>query len=362
MSGYECGRFVHLLGGLRAFDVMAPEVEIGVDTLKCHVKFKRPQYANLFHAINSFNLKVIGCEFIDGQEEILEIQPRDWLLSHQSGWSIKFVQQEWSNISYKASQEGKLRLASVSERIRTYLRLIELRVKKISDAYHNTLRAHLYPGPVEKAPYIGMFGNQWLIEIDAAVHSFLADAGTLRDVLAEAIWIVLLQSDDQSVKTMASLIKRSKSSDNELIQSIINEAKTGWIKNLTDIRNHQIHVAPVSSFHEHTFCQAREITLRGGAKLIGLHYPFTTFDWRLRKRSELEVDYSSESKVKKSIKIYDEFANNSGDALEYCWMTANNMASFAESIRIASGLSAPIPTVKPNPGSIKIIRPRDEAN
>ena len=60
--------------------------------------------------------------------------------------------------------------------------------------------------------------------------------------------------------------------------------------------------------------------------------------------------------MKEAIDAYDAFAATSGDALEYACRTLTHLAELAENVRVAAGLKAPPPIIRPLPGTFRITR------
>lgn len=353
-------RVVHLLGGLRAFDFDEDHVVVGADGAGPQIRFARPPYPKLYTQLERLGLQPIGVQFITSPDDLNGVAPVRWEAWRTPlGLNGMQIAHEWSFVRSKFIKEGELEIAGIAGKITTYLRLLKLRLRHLSDGYHSMLRCRLADTPGEATIRPGMFSNLWGDEIDAAIHAYFADATSLRDALAEACWKLVLKRADREVTTIAGLMKHGKADSNAFIASVLKHTEEGaWIKNLTDLRNEILHVVPVDGIHEHSFLDLREHAV-GSEKLFRLHYPLTTPQGGLRRDVARTVDYSDEAAVRQSVLDYDAFAKTSGDALEYAWTTLSKLNALAEEVRIASGLKGEMVTFTDKdlaPGSVRIRR------
>jgi hypothetical protein len=334
-------RIVHLLGGLRAHDFGDKNVSVSVDARRPLLHFPRPQYPSLYARLEQIGLRPIGVEIFSSQDELDGIAPTHWVpWRTPEGLRGVQIQREWSNVHHQAVRSGDRVVGRCSEKLRTYIRLLHHRLLQLSNAYNALFR---YQQRSKNAPAPDhVFSNVWMDELVAAIHGFLADAAAMRDALVEATWLLALKRPDKDVPAIGSFLKQAKDETHPLALDILREGKPGgWIKNLTDLRNEVTHVAPVSTTHEISGCESRELKLQGGS-VLGMHYPLTTQDWALRRDVDRTVDYNDEESLKRSMAAYKEFSATSGDALEYAWRTLSNLTTLAEAVRLAAGLSAPM--------------------
>lgn len=339
-------RIVHLLGGLRAFD-LGGEIEVGVDGLHKPMSLSRGAYGGLYATLEKLLLQPIGVQMIRSQDDLSGFNPPDWVAWRAPfAFSVMHVRHEWSHVRSAKLRDGNADVGHLASKIVTYLRLANLRLMQLSVAYHDTLRSQLRRSLSDPPTEPTRFSNMWGDAVDAAIHAFLSDAGALRDTLAEATWRLVLNRGANEVTSFAGLLKRTKGDKHPLLIRLHQGAAPGgWLKNLTDLRNEIVHVAPVGDSHEHSYMEIREMPHNGGGHLFQLHYPFTTKDWALRKGVNREVDYSDEEAVRRSVEDYDAFAKSSGDALHYAWRTLGRLVALAEEVRKAAGLSAPMPVI-----------------
>ena len=320
------------------------------------MSFERPAYPALYATLEDLKLQPVGVEFISSEMELNGSMPRHWVSWRTpKGLDIVHRKQKWSSIRFAESDRDLIRY-EIAGKIGTYLRLTDLRLKQLSEAYHQTLRAKLRREDGDPQPQPGFFQNQWMAEIEAAIHAYFADAAAFRDVLAEGMWLLLVKNKSKTVSKMGALLKNVKGGDHPLIDEVIREGNDGgWIKNLTDLRNGIIHDAPIDRSQEHSFCELRALPHNKGNSLFILHYPLTTAEWGRREHKRQFPPTRDESEMKETFERYREFAISSGDALEYAWRTLSNLADLAERFRIAAGLEADIPRITPIPGTLKRI-------
>ena len=339
-------RTVHLLGGLRAYDVPRQGVEVGQNHL-IDFSFKDVEYATLYKVLESLGLIPIGVSFIEMREQISGVHPADFEMVSPEGFSAMKARREWSNIAASAVRTTlDSDVESLARRISTYLRLSSWRLMQVSEAYYRTCYEPRAEAAKSGEIPAGGFENQWTWELQTTIHGFLADVATLRDVLAEAVWKLVVKDDQHDVLTMGSLMKKAKSHESPFVQSFIALGEEGgWLGNLTDLRNETTHVVPVNGFHEQFLCFLRGIPVQGGRKIAQMHCPLTTDSWGLRRDADRNVDWKDDKKARASIDRYRAYVSTSGDALEYCWRTVRNLAEWAEKLRLEAGLKADTPII-----------------
>lgn len=319
------------------------------------LRIERPEYAHLYRALRKLRLQPIGVEFVSHPGQLDGEFPVEWQsMAIDGGFSLMHCQQQWSNVRHAATRSGDSVVATVGGKIGTYLELLNLRLLHLSGAYSVQLRSCWRGTRTSGALVPHLFSHLFMRDIEAVIHAFLADAASFRDVLAEACWSLVLRKTAGQVNTLAELRKRVKGATDPVIIEILEQSSSGgWIKNLTDLRNHVVHVAPVSHAHELSFCEIRSMPIEG-TELLTLHYPLTEADWSLRRGFSRIVNFSDEGAVRTAYEAFKEFSSRSGDALEYCWRTVSLMVKLADAVRIASGLRAETPKVQPIPGSVRL--------
>ncbi|WP_226636036.1 hypothetical protein [Brevundimonas poindexterae] len=314
-------RIIHLSGGLRAVDLNDEKVwiEVGPDHRLGH--FKTPPYANLYGALQNFGFEVLGVDFIQNHA-FAEVEPPDWR-AYRSGFGFYDLHAErsWSNVKHAANGSSDYVLTLLAGKIRTYLKLLPIRLRQLSEAYNQSLHSAVSrPSPTEIGNH---FDNGWTTYIDAAVHAFLSDASAFRDVLAETIWRVLLKRETPDITSIAGLRKHAKTVDHPLVVAVLKSTTEGWLRELSDLRNHVVHVAPVSQSQEHHFAELKGLKGPGGKLLPTIHLPLLAADGSVRSPPKKLIAYRDEEGIKASLKSYVEYSKSGRDALivcnEYCY-------------------------------------------
>jgi len=341
-------RQVHLLGGLRAFDVPKQGVEVGQDGIQ-YFKFSNVPYHQLYSVLERMNLTPIGVNFIESREQLDGVHPANFEMIESKGFTAMRSSREWSNVAWAYRSQKKFETVSLASRISIYLKLLTRRLYQVSEAYYYMSRGSRVEAMKGKNVIDSGFSNLWTWELQTTIHGFLADAATLRDILAEAVWKLIMQKQDETVLTMGGLMKKTKSETNHFVREFVELGEDGnWMKNLTDIRNETTHVVPVNDFHEIFSCYMREIIYKNKSVTLAMHCPLTTETWGLRKDASRNADFSDEAEAKAALKHHQIYVEKSGDALEYCWLTLQNFSEWSEKIRIQADLKANTPIIDMN--------------
>jgi hypothetical protein len=341
-------RVIHLAGGLRAFDLGDDEVRVGPDYEWSLLQFPTQPYAQTFTALRGIGLRTIGVDFIAHRTTAVLRDPPDFqAFSLVGGFAGLDGERAWSQVKNVREQRSP-EVVDTAARFSTYHRLLNLRLRELSAAYNNCLLAKLtdmdgsYRRPTDRT----LFANGHLVNVEAAIHAFLADAAGLRDLIAEAVWRLVLREPAPDVTTLATLLKRTRTrADTPPLLSEIRTAGSvgGWLKAMTELRNAITHVAPLANSHELHSMQVRLQPLQGGSVPI-VHYPLTTADGGLRPRPSF-VDFDETAQLKARFDEYDEFVNQSGDALIYASETFDRLVSLATRVRLAAGLKHQLLTI-----------------
>lgn len=323
-------RIVHLLGGLRAVDARDGQVGIQVSLDRRLAQFAAPPYPNLYPTLSSLGLHPIGVEFVH-HGSYTGIDPPDWqCASPSNGFQILAEQQAWQDIRTAAYSDKNPALADFASRTKSYLSLLPIRIFQLSEAYNRTLRRAgvIKPGR--------LFDNVWRPHLEAAVHAYLADAASFRDLIAEGVWRFLL-GGDTTVTTFASFLKRAKDNPNTLAQAILSAGKPGgWIKIFTDLRNDVIHVAPVGRSQALHFCQAREVEC-GPVKILTAHYPLLANDGSIYRTDDADLNFEDEGLIRRRLDEFRAYCLTSIDGLTYTWETAARFVELLSSLRDLAG-------------------------
>jgi hypothetical protein len=336
-------RIVHLLGGLRAIDDQSGSVTIQGGPDQFVGKFASTAYPELYGQIRALKLSVVGVEFLNLDSHSGLAAP-DWqCASVGGGFGVLNERNLWSQIRYAAGKDGRKDVFDIAARVSTYLDLLPIRIFELSRAYHRSLRSHWANHESDPRKKGSFFQNSFQRYIDAAIHAFAADAASFRDLIAESVWKLVLGHSER-VTTLATFLKRAKTSEHPVARLIISAAKEGgWLCILTNFRNHITHVAPVGRASAYHMCQERLVGIGPDVKAATLHYALLDSSGAVRDAPE--PDFADLVSVRAALEEYKGFCNSSLDALAYIWTTLDELVKLIADVRMATGLRAEMPVL-----------------
>jgi len=316
---------------MRAVDDLSERIGLFHSAEKILGGFPRPPYASLYSQLAALGLSTIGVEFVH-HSAVKRRVPPDWQCASPRGeFRVHVERCHWSEIRHAARGDRNPHISRVASFSQTYLDLLNLRLFQLSDAYNQTLAGSYRP----ENNLDHLQSTIIMQSIDAAVHAFLADAGSLRDLIALIVWRFILHRDE-SVRTLGSFIKKARDSDHPIAIEIIAQAgSAGWLKQLSTLRDEVIHIAPMGSQqHFHSFkIRAKEIAPT--VTLFALHYPILTADGSIW--TEEEVIGTDRVSMIAALLRYNDFVETSMDGLDYCWRTFDSLVELLARIREECG-------------------------
>lgn len=316
---------------MRAVDDLSQRIGLFFATGKMLGGFQRPAYASLYSQLLRLGLPTIGVEFVR-HPEVRRISPPDWQCASPRGGFVALDEgRHWSDVRHGARVDKRPDISRAASFSQTYLELLNLRIFQLSAAYNQTLTGSYRPG--ESLDHL--YSTGFLQYIDAAVHAFLADAGSLRDLVAALVWRFILRRDE-SVRTLGGFIKKARDSDHPLAKEIIAEAGDGgWLKQLSKLRDEVVHVAPMGGQQDlHSF-KIRAKKLSPTVTALMLHYPILAADGTIwTEESDIDDD---ETSALLAISHYNDFVEASIDGLDYCWRTFDKLVEILGRIREECG-------------------------
>lgn len=328
-------RIIHLLGGLRAVDERIDHVWLQVSRDKRFGHFPTPPYASLYRDLRTLGLTPIGVEFVD-QNTFRGLRSPDWECASDTGFKIREERNTWNEVRHAALDNRDVAVANVASRTNSYLNLLPIRIFQLSHAYNQTLRAwHLSSS--DRTPG-HLFSNTFMPHIDAAIHGFLADAASFRDLIAETVWTQVL-GEPAGVTTLNSFLKKAAKSPHPLAATIVAAGKPGgWLYNFTDLRNQVTHVAPVGRSQTFHFCEPRQTAYSQKLNLVALHYPLLDKDGKVRTADDEPPDFNDEAAVRARLEDYRIYCASSIDGLDYAWRTLGQLVDLQRDARLAANL------------------------
>ena len=330
-------RIVHLQGGLRAVDDRSGQIYVQVHSKRRFIQFEAPEYANLYATLQSLGFRVIGSEFVSNRGFAA---PDWWFAPPEGQFKLTHESRDWSNVRHTASEENKPSVVDIARRCTALLELLGIRVWQMSNAYNG---AYLASACDRELPDGNLFDNTYTPHIEAAIHAFLADAASLRDLICEFVWTYVLENEGE-VRKFKTFRTRARSATHPLAGEIIAEGESGWIKRLSYLRNDVLHFAPIGAHHTFPPCQARQVQLPQGQQVRYLVYGLVdrTIGEPGGERTLAALD---EKEIIAELQAFAAKLNESEDALEYAWRVLGKLIDLCNRARLASGLKGEMLTI-----------------
>jgi hypothetical protein len=325
-------------------------MDIGVDPGAIFARTPTLPYQEVYRGLAMTGLQVIGVEFITHVSQLQGLAPPDFeTFIPEVGFPAMQGQHAWSDVKNILHQRTP-EILDISARFKTYHRLLTLRIGDLSDAYRRCLFGQVFDlkGRRQHPPDRQLFSNGFQPRLEAAVHAWLADAAGLRDLIAEAVWRLVLKDPKPGPKKLAPFLTATKTRTEE--HPLVAELQTagaagGWLKVLSDLRNDVLHTAPLANSQELDSMQMRALPLTGsGGSIPFAHYPLTLADGSLRPRPP-PVDFDDEATLRSRLEAYRDFIDASGDALNYAVRTTERLIGLATRVREAAGLAHKIRSI-----------------
>jgi len=246
---WPSSRLFHLTGGVRAYNLEGPEIDfepLVVGGKKCIIKV--PHYAAAFRHIERLGLQIVGVDFYTHSGELKGEAPPDWRYFNR-GWPMWELSQKWAQISHAGFNRKNGRLWDLASRLSQQVRTCDWQLRQISQSYEAQLIGRTKQGEVEHGHRFadGFTGLAYM-----AIQSYLADACTLRDYLAEFLARVTWEQFPKSaeVDSMRDLRQRLLSKvprPDPLADYLAASLEDGgWLRKLSDYRNLVVHTAPLA--------------------------------------------------------------------------------------------------------------------
>ncbi|GAA0740433.1 hypothetical protein LRH25_24610 [Ideonella azotifigens] len=358
MSGdgqkWLAARTGHLLGGLRAFNGFEPTVHVYPAVPgQQELKFLSRAYGTLYQDLKARDLLPIGFEFLTNSLEVKGLVPTNWRSYHPWGpkniWPCEVQIEDWSQIGWVASKEGKAELWDLARRISHQLRVCAWRMYQLSDAYYAQLKARTAEQDIS-AGLRFEDGFTWLGYL--AAQAYLVDACILRDYLAEFFVAFVCPAPDRPkvhIATMAGakkhVLDKVKSSSPLFAELTSATSKGGWLFELGAYRDLCVHCVPLARSESRLFAVGIAVPIRGAAPLLGVSLP-------------LPADPSAIAAERASPKRGDRLAEelklmtsanrgevSSADALLYCYSALDRLTQLATKLRQYSPVEPQMPTI-----------------
>ncbi|MCR9943854.1 hypothetical protein [Vibrio owensii] len=341
-----CGRVAHLGGGLSAqIEPLSDQVFIWPRSLdNQEAVLSIPTFGRLYYALEKYRFSIIGVEFITDQSEILGEAPTQFrgYAKQCKIWPNWDAFQLWRNLALSAFENKDGLGYDLSNRISYQLNTLNEKLKNLSVRYRDQLNAVVLKGKFSDGQ---RFQDGFTNLVYQEFHSFLFDAGILRDYLSEYVYnysssgaLKLKHKDsdkDIEVTTANGLLKALKQAP-ELspIEESLKKAMEpdGWLYELGTYRDLVMHTAPISIANHRLYAIQVSHTFPDGKQFPTVRFPLP---------ENLEVVYKDRCKrvdFSKYIEQFDELSSKSleeygkYDCLEYAHMVHQLLSNLACSV------------------------------
>lgn len=275
-------RTVHLAGGCRAVNDLAPTVKLYPSTPDGQiVQFQSREYGALYSEIEALNLTLIGTEFLSNSLEAKELVPPNWRTFHRWSphqvWPCNDEVDKWAQIAHAAVEISNAVLWDLARRISHQLRVCEWRLYQLSEAY----RSQLHTATTDRDFKPGTRftdGFTWLGYL--AVQVFLVDACILRDYLAEFYAQFACPAPlnlRTEITTMSGLKKKILNKltvEHELTVGLQSAtSRGGWLHVLGAYRDLIVHCVPLARAESQLLALATELPIRRAKSLASISLP-----------------------------------------------------------------------------------------
>jgi hypothetical protein len=276
-----CGRTVFLSGGpVATIEPQSDTILIWPRTKDGKItKIKLDTYEQLFYALNKLKLTIIGVEFTTNESEFTGESPKQFrgYINQKNIWSNWDATQEWSGVALSSLRNKNGLSYDLSNRIRFQLTTINNRLKSLSLSYQKQLNALVLKESFKKGQ---RFQDGYTDLVYQEFHSFLFDAGILRDYLCEYIYNFsnggACKLDGKEITTAGGLLKilNKMTTRTELENYLRKEmSPRGWLFELGHYRDLVMHSAPVNIASHVLYAIQEAISMPDEKELISVRFP-----------------------------------------------------------------------------------------
>lgn len=328
-----CTRIVHIAGGILATsEIQTNRVKLWpltVDKKVCQIQIDT--FGGLYGSLIDLKLDIVGVEFITHQMEFTGQAPTQFrgFIKQESIWPNWDATILWGGLTLSAFHNKNGLAYDLSNRIKFQLHTINDRIKNLSLAYHQQLNARNLGTSFKEGQ---RFQDGYTDLVYQEFHSFLFDAGIMRDYLSEYIFNfsndgnlnkVIRQSLNNhklEVTTASGLFKGLKkvASLTDLESNLKDiMSKGGWLYELGQYRDLVMHSAPINLANSQLNAIQEIIELPKGQKIMSVRFPLPA------NPSELFSERSKRTNFDKYINQFKELSKLSlesrgkYDCLEY---------------------------------------------
>lgn len=276
-----CGRTVFLSGGPIA--TIEPQSDVVFLWPKTKdgkkVQIKLDTYGKLFYALKKFNLTIIGVEFTTHYSEFSGESPKQFrgYINQDNIWSNWDATQKWSGIALSSFRNKNGLSYDLSNRISFQLTTVNNRLKTLALSYQNQLNALVLKNKFKNGQ---RFQDGFTDLVYQEFHSFLFDAGILRDNLCEYTYNFsnggACKQEGREITTAGGLLKilNNMTKYTELESYLKKEMSSGgWLFELGNYRDLVMHSAPINIASHRLYAIHESISMPDDKELLSVRFP-----------------------------------------------------------------------------------------
>lgn len=213
-----------------------------------HASMPFPSMNHFLSFMSKYGIHFIGHEEVDADAQGLA--PSIWNVHdpHGAGSAgIDFVTSGTINV---LNQSGSSEEGELARNIAFSVRAMAYRLRDVSNSYAD----QLYYGLMAGTQAGKRFSNLDTLKVFLNIHSFLVEAGTLRDHLAALLAVkVFAKPKLTKMSQILDFLRKEQRAEPiaaELLAISDRSAPTGWLARLSNLRNLVVHSAPITSFQK----------------------------------------------------------------------------------------------------------------
>lgn len=329
-------RLVHLHGGLFASNPpKSNKVTIWPNSTSDEIcQIEIPTYTRLFSALKELGLEPIGTEFITHEHQATGAMPMEWRTNsnQEKMWANWDASTLWSQLATSAFHHKNGFCHNLSVKINYQLSSINESLRDISYSYRNQLNSLILQASPEDRT---RFRDGFTDTIYQKLHSFLYEAGILRDYLCEYVYNFSKNEkirNEHEITTSSGLLKRLKKLEHkEDIESEFLAIMTndGWLKELGEYRDLAMHYAPILIANKELSCIQQKICITNEKHIRKIRLPLPANPENSRKDRASLDNFDLYAHTIKSISHTSNTEYGAYDCLEYAQMIVTKLSNLA---------------------------------
>lgn len=328
-----CGRIVYLSGGVLATNEPLSDVITlwpkTIDGKVCEITIET--FDKLYYALKKCSLLIVGVDFITNPLEATGKAPMQFrgYVEQDTIWPNWDAMDKWASLSLSAFHNKNGLAYDISNRINFQLNSINNRLRNLCLAYHNQLNALALKNSFKNGQ---RFQDGFTDLVYQEFHSFLFDAGILRDYLCEYVYNYSGKGSlKERIREIRKNYKYEITSASRLFKSLkeiekqselesyfeIEMSEGGWLYELGQYRDLVMHSAPINLANFPLYAIQEYLVLPDSKEMVSVRFPLPD------NPSELYSDRSKRNHFDKYIEQFSELRQNSlnshgkYDCLEY---------------------------------------------